>query len=405
MRNARVEIEPSTVERVPWVAGSRRGNIDDRKLREVEVSVLPQICPLRPVIPSRLSVELDLACEEIATLDRAYSAVLRPLAALLLRAESVASSKIEDINADLDDYARALHGSKENSSAVAMVASTNALRDLIESVDAGAEIAWGHIAASHRTLMSADPSERHYAGRVRDMQNWIGGSDYSPIGALYVPPRPEAVAGHLADLMDFCNRRDLHPIVQASIAHAQFESIHPFTDGNGRIGRALVNTILRRRRITTGVVVPIASAIVARRDDYFDALAAHRDGDGGPLILAFAVGARIAAAESRISAVRLAEMPDRWVEQAGSPRLGSGTRKLIAKFPASPVFSADELELNFAGATSSLYAAIDQLQASGVIRPLTNRSRNQVWVVSAVADELDSLAVRIASRAREEMQG
>ena len=65
----------------------------------------------------------------------------------------------------------------------------------------------------------------------------------------------------------------------------------------------------------------------------------------------------------------------------------------------------DELELNFAGATSSLYAAIDQLQASGVIRPLTNRSRNQVWVVSAVADELDSLAVRIASRAREEMQG
>ena len=108
--------------------------------------------------------------------------------------------------------------------------------------------------------MRDDPGESAYAGRLRDMQNWIGGSDHSPRGALYVPPPPETVADYLADLLDYANRDDVPTLVQAAIAHAQFESIHPFTDGNGRIGRALINTVLRRRGATTRVVIPLASA-------------------------------------------------------------------------------------------------------------------------------------------------
>ena len=99
--------------------------------------------------------------------------------------------------------------------------------------------------------MQDDPGEVRYAGRIRDMQNWIGGSDYSPRDALYVPPPPETVEGYLDDLIRFANRNDLPVLSQAAVAHAQFESVHPFTDGNGRIGRALINAILRRRGATT----------------------------------------------------------------------------------------------------------------------------------------------------------
>ena len=117
--------------------------------------------------------------------------------------------------------------------------------------------------------MADDPQERAYAGRPREMQNWIEGSDHSPRNATYVPPPPRTVDDYMDDLLAFANRTDIGVLAQAAIAHAQFESIHPFTDGNGRIGRALINTILRKRGATRRVVVPLASAIVARRESYF----------------------------------------------------------------------------------------------------------------------------------------
>lgn len=113
----------------------------------------------------------------------------------------------------------------------------------------------------------------------------------------------------MADLIAYANRDDICVFEQAAIVHAQFESIHPFTDGNGRIGRALIDTLLRRRQITTRVVVPLASAVVARRDDYFDALGAYRDGDAAPLLHSFAHGSAIAAIESRKTAKRLRDLP------------------------------------------------------------------------------------------------
>jgi Fic family protein len=197
--------------------------------------------------------------------------------------------------------------------------------------------------------------------------------------------------------MTFANRTDIGVVVQAAVAHAQFESIHPFTDGNGRIGRAVINTVLRRRGTTQRVVIPIASALVAQRNAYFEALTAYREGDAGLIVRSFAAAASIAAAESRTTAARLASMPQQWMEDAGRPRAGSATAKVIAGLLDQPVFSADEVELRIAGSTSSLYAAIERLQESGVIRPLTQRKRNQVWVAASLADELEDLGVRIAA--------
>lgn len=398
-----VGIEPHGRLKRPWSQSFRAGTKADRMLTEVETWLPPYLSAVGPAIPSRLGAAMDDALRTIARLDETHSARLGSLATLLLRAESVASSKIERIEASMEDYARALHGIRANASAVSMVASTRALGDLIGSVDGGANLVWNNVLAAHRILMEDDPHESAYAGRVRDMQNWIGGSDHSPRNALYVPPPPETVRAYLDDLVTFANRDDLNVLVQAAMTHAQFESIHPFTDGNGRIGRALINTVLRRRGATGRIVVPLASALVARRDDYFDVLGAYRDGDAGPIIGAFSTASAIAADESGVTADRLSRMPGEWLEAAGRPRAGSAARKIIDSLLDAPVFSADDVEARVGGATSSIYAALDRLESNDVIRPLTNRARNQVWGAAALMDELDDLGVRIGVRARREL--
>jgi len=400
MPDPSVKVEPHRHGVEPWRQRVRGGSVEDRRLDRVTVWLPPQISGMDPAVPGSLGAAMDAALREIAILDDEHGAHLGSLSTLLLRAESVASSKIEHVEASVDDYARALHGIRSNSSATSMVASTRALDDLIGSVTGGRPVTLEGILRAHQRLMADDPVEQAYAGRVRDMQNWIGGSDHSPRGAMYVPPPPGTVADYLEDLVRFANRDDLNVLTQAAVAHAQFESIHPFTDGNGRIGRALINTILRRRGATHRVVVPLASALVARRDDYFGALDAYRSGDAGPIISSFSQASRIAARESQVTAHRLAEMPADWHAEAGRPRSGSAAAKLLASLLDEPVFSAEDAERRIGGATSSVYAAITRLHETGVIRPLTQRSRNQVWVAASLADELDDLGVRIAAAAR-----
>lgn len=395
-----ITLEPHRSAVVPWEQTVRGGTVDDRRLSEVTVRLPPHISGLAPTTSASASSQIEAALREISSLDQTHGEHLDALSALLLRNESVASSKIEHVVASIDDFARALHGSRANASATSMVASTNALDHLIASVAGGADLTLANIHRAHAALMADDPYEKDCAGRFRDMQNWIGGSDYSPRGALFVPPPAETVDEYMDDLIRFANRDDLSALVQAAFVHAQFESIHPYTDGNGRIGRALVNTVLRRRGVTSRVVVPLASALVARRDDYFDTLDAYRDGDAGPVVQGFTAAAAIAAQESRITADRISTMPGTWADAAGRPRRGSAAADLLGALPAHPVFSSEDAEDMTRAGTSTVYAAISRLHDAGVIRPLTDRTRNQVWGTVALLDEFGDLGLRIGIRAR-----
>ncbi|KRA32627.1 MULTISPECIES: Fic family protein [unclassified Nocardioides] len=382
----------------PWHQAGRGGTRDDRMLRDVTVWLPPKIADRDPFVASGLAAQIEDCLREVASLDASHGSHLGALGTMLLRTESVASSKIEQVEADVVDYARALHGMKSNQSATSMAAATVALEQLISSVE-GSDLTADAVLRSHRALMRDDPSESAYAGRIRDMQNWIGGSDHSPRNALYVPPPPDTVADYLADLVAFANRDDLSAMVQAAIVHAQLESIHPFTDGNGRIGRALVNTVLRRRSVTTTVVVPLASALVARREAYFDVLNRYREGDPEPIIAAFAKASRLAAQESRTTAVRMAGFPEGWRDAVGRVRSDSATLRLLEVLLQMPVFSAAEAEVRVGGTTSAVYRAVDALVDAQVLRPLTDRKRHQVWGVGDMLDELDDLSVRIGAAA------
>lgn len=385
-----------------WSQAQRQGPREDRMFNSVEVPLPPMIADRAPTLPSALVTAMEEAAREITVLDQSVHADgLSAVSSMLLRTESVASSKIEHVEASVPGYARAMHGSKANSSAVSMVAATTALQAMIEDVALSGEITLESLTTALHALMKDDPYESKFAGRMRDMQNWIDGSDFSPRGALYVPPPPETVDSYMTDLIQFANRTDIHVLAQAAIAHAQFESIHPFTDGNGRIGRALVNTILRNRGTTTKVVIPIASAIVALTERYFDPLGEYREGKIAPIILAFAYASRVAASESLTTAKRLQQIPEDWRTRLGRVRSNSATHRLLSAITSNPVIAADDATRTLQAPTSSVYSSIDRLVGAGILVPLTERKRDQVWEAVDILDELEDLSTRIEIVARQ----
>jgi Fic family protein len=178
-------------------------------------------------------------------------------------------------------------------------------------------------------------------------------------------------------------------MAQATIAHAQFESIHPFGDGNGRTGRALIGAILRRRGVTPQTVVPVASGLLARRDDYFDALGSYRSGDVRPLLTLMLRSAVAAAEEGRVSVQRIKQFPQQWTEEA-DVRRGSA-------FFDRPVMSMNDIERIAGPVSQKLYNAIASLEDAGIIQEMTGRKRDRVWAASDVMAELEDLDIRIAA--------
>lgn len=383
-----------SVENLPWQQQVRSGTREDRMLRSVDAAIPPLIRDLDYSPPLPVALETESALLTVAQADTDAEGHSVALSRFMIRSESVASSKIERISASALDFAKAMSGSRANASAMSMVAATSALHNLVSIVGERGTFELNDFLDAHQALMAEDAHEATYAGKFRDMQNWIGGSDYSPRNALYVPPGHHRVPELMSDLIEYLNRVDIPVFVQAAIGHAQFESIHPFTDGNGRIGRALISAVLRRRGVTRNAIAPIASGLLARRDDYFASLGAYRRGDPSPVISLLARSADAAAMCSRETITRLKSMPESWTTEI-RPRSGSAAETLISAFYDHPVMRADEVESRSKTAPSQAYRALDRLVEAGYIEEITGRKKNRVWVASEVLAELDDLDRRI----------
>ena len=224
-----------------------------------------------------VDVEVALAAFDTHAGQRAD---LEQLARFLLRAEAVASSRIEGLRIGSRRLARheasVAHGSPpRDETADAVLGSIRAMRMAVEDVASTSSVTTGHILAMHRTLMDRTPNPE-LGGILRDRQNWVGGTDFNPCAAEFVPPPPEFVEPLLDDLCAFINRDDLPALVQAGLVHAQFETIHPFADGNGRTGRALIHVVLRRRSAATQYVPPVSLALATDSRAYLAGLTAYR---------------------------------------------------------------------------------------------------------------------------------
>ena len=378
---------------VPWQSSGHRGSREDRTLTEVTVSLPPRVATLSvPPTPARASTR---ALTETEELERVAGDLLKPLARFLIRMESVASSRIEQVEASTVAYARALGGLKENPSAVSMVSAGRAIAALVDASETRIDLA--DILHAHEVLMRDDLEERACAGRLRDVQNWIGGSRFSPRNALYVPPPPELVRDYLDDLLAFANRDDPDPIAQAAVVHAQFESIHPFTDGNGRIGRALIGAVLRRRGVTPGAVLPVASALAADTEHYFGLLTAYRVGDAAAIIADVELCVEVAAREARVTALTFTGYEDDWRRDVGV-RAGSAVDGIVKALVGLPVFTVEDMADRTGLAERAVQRGVERLLEAQVVREVTDRKRDRVYAVTDMLDEFEDLDMRIRER-------
>ena len=373
-------------------AAGRRPSQKDRMLTEITVEIPHHIA----AAPLPLSQEAARASEEaahsIALLDgRAVS--LSGLSDLLVRSETVASSKVEHIYADVTDIARASIGADAGEQARRTVAAATAMQSLVHE-----GVTNDSILAAHAELMDGDLLEGDWAGRYRQQQNWIGGSDFSPADAIHIPPPAALVQGLMDDLVAFAGRADISAIAQSALAHAQFEAIHPFTDGNGRVGRAIIGSILRTRGITRSATVPIAAVMLANVDTYFERLTAYRDGDAQGMIVYLSESATTASDAAMVSADRLAALPVEWADKV-KPRKGSSAGKLLDALLQTPILDAEKAARITGAVPNRTYDALAQLVGAGVLTELTGHTRNRVWLAQDVMDELSELEDRIGRRA------
>ena len=381
----------------PWAPAERRGSRSDRTLKLVEVSVPPMIGDLSFEPAGQVARAHDTALIAVATLEAGYGRHLAPLADFLLRTESVASSKIEHIDAGWSAFGKAIVGARANSEAQSQLAAVRALSELVEAAGRG-PITRAAILDAHRLLMSPDYYTVAEAGQYRSVQNWIGGSDYTPINALFVPPPPGLVEDLMSDLLIFANRDDLPILAQAALAHAQFLSIHPFTDGNGRIGRALLAAILRRRGLTKRITVPLASVMLADTRRYFDKLTTYRDGAGDEFVGYVAEATIHACAAAEEAGAALSALPDRWREIA-CPRANSAESILLEQLLDTPIFDAGDAVAMTGRSEVSTYNALNRLTKAGILDVLSANKRNRIWAARDVLAELDALTAAVGHRA------
>jgi Fic family protein len=355
-------------------------------------------------MPLTLDAETAGVVSEAENAIRALNAtvhpVLAPLARLRLRTESIASSKVEGMQLGVRELARAEAraetGGKASPTAMDILANIDAMQVAVDQAATVERFTVDEIIVVHRRLLER-AQNAHIAGRIRTQQSWIGGNDHNPCGADFVLPPPGDVGALLSDLCAAINSEVLPPLVQAALVHAQFETIHPFDDGNGRTGRALIQVVLRRRRIAPAYVPPISVVLAAARDRYIEGLTGFRDDRVGEWAEQFAAAAARAAhlAKAYIGAVQ--ELTARWRVQLGAasaPRSDAAAWALLQILPAHPIITAPAAAAATRRAKAAIYQALRELEDAGVIAPLSESRRNQSWEAVGL---LDLLASRVRS--------
>ncbi|GAA1953568.1 Fic family protein [Agromyces allii] len=323
---------------------------------------------------------------------------LGPMSAILLRTESASSSQIEQLTASARQLALAEIDEGDRANAATVIGNVRAMEAalaLSERLDATS------ILSMHRELLSRQPGFEDQAGRFRDELVWIGGRDNAgPRGADYIAPQPGQVPGAILDLVAFAGRVDLPALLQIAVAHAQFESIHPFVDGNGRTGRALAQALLRGKGLSTHTTVPLSAGLLTDVVRYFDALRAFRAGDAGPIAHSFADASRFAATSGRTLVDALSEQLEESREKLAGVRSVSRAWTLLPRLIAQPIVNSRYLTQQLGYNDVTAKRTIETLVDRGILVERSGRARNRVWQHSGILDALDEYAAGIRRSTR-----
>jgi Fic family protein len=394
-----------TYEPQPWIqadsggsfAMSRRARLKARG--PYQASVLPQIADHTFSISPEVEADAADALMEIARFDAELSTTdlgqegeFAPLAAILLRTESASSSQIENVTAGAKALAMATIHEKAGPNAQMVAANVAAMQ---RAVDLSDDLNEDTLLAAHAALMEGH--EYAQPGRFRDAQVWIGGNAPTPHTATFVPPIADRVKPAIADLLAFCGRTDIAVLPLVSIAHAQFETIHPFADGNGRTGRALVHVLLKRAGATRRLTVPVSAGLLADTESYFDALTAYREGEADPIVERFSEAAFSAVNNGRALNRDVSDLYADW-EHHITARRDAAVWRVLPHLVRQPAITIRFVQEATGVSNPAAQNAVDQLLAAGIVTPATENQRNRVWIADGIIDALDEFAARAGRR-------
>ena len=370
---------------------SRRRKILPTYEAAVPAKIARQPVSLPPELQRRIA-DVEVA---VARFDESQGSRDWNLPALLLRSESSSSSQIERLTSSVRNVALAELTEKAPANAVLVAGNVAAMREALKQCG---PVNVDSICSIHDTLMAGAPGRKGLRGE----QVWIGGTPYSPHGASFAPPHESHVRECLDDLIAFGGRDDVSPVAKAAIFHAQFETIHPFTDGNGRTGRALVHRMLANDEVLMHSTLPVSAGLLHDVKRYMDALDAYHAGEIEPIIgcladaleLAVVIGSRIA---SDVDAVL-----DAW-RAVNTDRAGSASHGLPSLLVEQPVVNAAYVAEHLGITDRAARTLIETACERGILLKMGNAKRGaffQAVELIGILEEASSLQGirRIAAR-------
>lgn len=368
---------------------SRRLNL--RRREPYDASIPAAIANAIFDLPADVLTAADEATQALVRFDSEMTRFPVPFSGVLLRTESASSSQIENLTSGPRAIAEAAIGERAEGNAALIVSNVRAMEAAIRLADT---ISNASIIEMHDALLRE--SQPKLVGAYRDEQVWIGGR--LPHDAQFVPPHQERVAAAMDDLIAFIRRTDIPVLAQAAMAHAQFETIHPFPDGNGRTGRALVHALLRHTGVLRHLTVPVSAGFLTDIDSYFEALTAYRRGEPGAIVAAFADASFSALTNAKHLADDLEALRRDWEDRLSGIRADATARVLADLSLEYPVLNT-VIATRLTGASRpAVTHALAQLAERGIVAVGNSKRRNRIWVNQDVLDALEAFAVRTGRR-------
>jgi len=379
-----------------WVPSAQAAwGIDgERGLRRsrYDAALVPAIAGLRPSPSEDVRDAAEEAERELTRFDAELGTRVAAFAPVLLRSEAASSSQIENLTASARAIFSAELGLSRSRNADQIAANTKAMQAAIDlSRDPSAE----SITTMHAVLMENQP--RHTPGVWRDEPVWIGTRSDSPHGASYVAPHHAHVPDLVDDLVRFATDPGVKPLVSVAVAHAQFETIHPFSDGNGRTGRALAQSMLRHRGVTRNVAVPVSAGLLADVDGYHDALKAYRAGDIDPIVAAFSAASLRAVGNARQLVADIDAIRKSWDARL-TVRSNSNAWKLLDVLAHRPVLNSATAANELGVQQPNVYPPLRALVEAGIVKSKTEHQLGPFWRSDEVLAAIDAFAARAGRR-------
>lgn len=349
------------------------------------------------------------ASEALRTLQDAGSLTdTEPLARMLLRAEAMSSSRIEGLEIpagkllEHEELDRLGVERRLDSTEALVLGNLHALVDGLAAVKPGHTFSIEGICEINRDLL-AGTRIADVGGALRTTQNWIGGNRVNPVGAAYVPPVPELVPNLMADLVAFLNTTELPAVAAAAVAHAQLETIHPFADGNGRTGRALVHMVLKAKDLARATVPPVSLVLATDRERYIANLAAYRtDGEANRIeavnnwVEYFANATTLACERATSFEAKLAQIRDGWLTRT-SFRADSAGRLLIDMLPGTPALSIKTAQELIGRSYPATRSAVLALEEAGILHQNSKNRKSGIYVAHEIVEAFNAYERALAT--------